>query len=331
MAESETKADIDDLLEETSRTFALCIPQLPEPTEREVGIAYLLFRIADTFEDAAVWPRQRRLDALDDFSDLLDDPDPGAAHRHAEQWLDDPPSDHEGYLDLLKATPQVLTAFTQLDEEAQAIITKHVQRTIQRMADFVRRADESGYLELKTLDDLREYCYAVAGIVGEMLTDSFLLRRPPLEEIRPYLTKRAPLFGEGLQLTNILKDANVDEAEGRSFLPDGVDRKAVFELARKGLDAAAEYTLALQKAGAARGIVAFNALPLRLAIGTLDRVEEEGPGAKLSRSEVFTTIGRMHYNLRVGKPAVDHPAWERPLEHFQQAGDPTVQDSPVTS
>jgi farnesyl-diphosphate farnesyltransferase len=45
---------LHDLLTKTSRTFALSIPELPEPTMREVTIAYLLFRIADTFEDATV-------------------------------------------------------------------------------------------------------------------------------------------------------------------------------------------------------------------------------------------------------------------------------------
>src|SRR5580658_3414801 len=50
-------ADVDRLLLHTSRTFALAIPQLPEPLRREVGVAYLLFRIADTFEDATRWPR----------------------------------------------------------------------------------------------------------------------------------------------------------------------------------------------------------------------------------------------------------------------------------
>ena len=40
---------LEDLLEKTSRTFALAIPVLPEPTRRQVMIAYLRFRIADTF------------------------------------------------------------------------------------------------------------------------------------------------------------------------------------------------------------------------------------------------------------------------------------------
>ena len=37
------------LLQKTSRTFALTIPLLPEPLQTDVVVAYLLFRIIDTF------------------------------------------------------------------------------------------------------------------------------------------------------------------------------------------------------------------------------------------------------------------------------------------
>jgi len=69
-----TMANLDDLLEKTSRTFALSIPMLPEPTRRHVAIAYLLFRVADTFEDAVRWPRAERLAALDELDRLLTRP-----------------------------------------------------------------------------------------------------------------------------------------------------------------------------------------------------------------------------------------------------------------
>ena len=45
---------MDHLLEKTSRTFALTVPLLPEPTRCEVTVAYLLFRVADTLEDATL-------------------------------------------------------------------------------------------------------------------------------------------------------------------------------------------------------------------------------------------------------------------------------------
>ena len=75
---ADAMTDIGDLLQKTSRTFALTIPFLPAPTSREVSIAYLLFRIIDTFEDATGWPAARRVEALARFVALVDGP-PGAA------------------------------------------------------------------------------------------------------------------------------------------------------------------------------------------------------------------------------------------------------------
>ena len=54
---------LDDLLLETSRTIALTIPLLPEPTRRAVCLSYLLFRVSDTFEDASRWARDDRVAA----------------------------------------------------------------------------------------------------------------------------------------------------------------------------------------------------------------------------------------------------------------------------
>jgi len=74
-------------------------------------------------------------------------------------------------------------------------------------------------------------------------------------------------------------------------------------LARRDLAEAERYVLDLQRAGAERGVVAFNALPVHLAHGTLDRVAEAGPGAKLSRREVFAIVQRLNGALDHGEPA----------------------------
>ncbi len=46
------------------------------------------------------------------------------------------------------------------------------------MAGFVDRIGDDGEMRLESLSDLRHYCYVVAGIVGELLTELFLLKRP---------------------------------------------------------------------------------------------------------------------------------------------------------
>ena len=148
--------------------------------------------------------------------------------------------------------------------------------------------------------ELRDYCYVVAGIVGEMLTELFVLDRPDLEAVAPDLRRDAPKFGEALQLVNILKDAASDSSQGRRYLPEGVERAEVFALARQDLATAGRYTSMLERAGAPRGVVGFNALPMMLAWATLARVEAQGPGSKLTRAEVAGIVSRLETALRDG-------------------------------
>ena len=294
---------LETLLEKTSRTFALSIPVLPEPTRGEVMVAYLLFRIADTFEDAAHWPADERVEALREFEGLLAGGSPEETVRLAKRWESTHPAHHEGYRELVAEVPFVLREFFSLRPEAIEPIRSHVSRSARGMAGFIEQGRD-GKVELATLQDLRDYCYAVAGIVGEMLTELFLLGRKELSPIATTLRDRAAFFGEALQLVNIVKDAAVDAGEGRSFLPPSVRRSEIFALARRDLEVAREYTLALQKAGAPRGIVEFCALPAELAWATLEKVEAKGPGSKISRFEVFTISQRVDRALDRGQPAV---------------------------
>lgn len=301
----EPRAVLHDLLERTSRTFALAIPLLPGPLDRSVTVSYLLFRIADTFEDATVlWSRERRLEALADFSSLLATPRHDRAATLAKAWLDGPPSEHEGYLDLLRRTPLVIDDLLRMPAPVREVMARHTRRTADGMADFVRRSPEVGELELEDLDDLKMYCYTVAGIVGEMLTDLFLLELPALDGTAAALRERASAFGEGLQLVNILKDSATDRREGRVFLPETIDRVEVFALARTDLERAAEYCRILQREGAPRGVTAFTASPVALARAALDRVERDGPGAKLTRPEVFSLHARVQAALVAGRPVL---------------------------
>ena len=294
---------IDDLLAKTSRTFALAIPMLPWPTRRQVGIAYLLFRIADTFEDGVEWSGARRIRALERFVQLLRRPVVEDSRHAARRWSEGSPIRHQGYLELLEQVPEVLQAYSELEPAARDAIREHTIRTAEGMSDFVARSD-AGVLRLNDVADLRHYCYVVAGTVGEMLTELFLLGRDRLHRVRGFLQEGAARFGEGLQLVNILRDASFDNEEGRCYLPPDVGRRKIFALAREDLATAVEYTCLLQEAGGHRGIVEFCALPVRLALATLDRIETDGPGAKLSRDEVFRIVRDLHHALDHARPAV---------------------------
>lgn len=297
--------DLDQLLLKTSRTFALAIPMLPEPTRRAVGVAYLLFRIADTFEDATGWPRARRIEALGEFSKLVQRP---KAERDAQvgplvkKWLATPPVEHEGYLELVRETAGVLAELDTMAPGVRDILVRHTVRTCDGMARVVARADEHGNLRLSSLEDLKDYCYVVAGIVGELLTEVFLHDTPSLASQKAALEQHMVAFGEGLQLVNILKDAGDDARDGRVYLPASVARQDIFDLARSDLDAANEYVKALQRGGAPKGYLGFTGISLLLAYKSLDTLEEKGPGAKVSRLEVARLLGVLQGELAAGRP-----------------------------
>ena len=294
------QARLAELLEETSRTFALCIPLLNPGVREEVGLAYLLFRIADTFEDASHWPVADRLAALDEFCALLRRPDADQAQRFATKWSAKRPSSHAGYIRLIKDVPLVIDAFTKLPAEAMSVIRDNVIRSANGMAHFVGMTI-NGSLQLIDMEQLRAYCYAVAGIVGEMLTELFLLNAPQLRSSASLLRARAATFGEGLQLVNILKDSRSDLSEGRTYIPPTADRADVIALARADLEAATEYTLMMQTAAAPDGIIAFAALPVALAQATLDRIQSSA-ATKISRPQVFRITRRVRRSVEKGEP-----------------------------
>ncbi len=300
-ANDDTMLDTNDLLQKTSRTFALAIPLLPEPTRLEVGLAYLLFRIADTFEDATDWPRADRVVALEAFSRALPSLDTARAKELVVGWLATPPCANAGYLELVAKTPDVLAEVSALDAPARLILIRHAQRTADGMARVVLSSDERGRLELSSLRELQEYCYVVAGIVGELLTELFLNDAPQLETVRAELEENTRAFGEGLQLVNILKDSRDDAGDGRTYLPDSVPRAEVLELARRDLGAAARYITALERGKAPRGFVAFTSISVMLARAALDRIELAGAGSKVSRDDVFAMFNELQATLDKGE------------------------------
>lgn len=298
--------DLLDLLGKTSRTFALSIPPLPEPTRREVTVAYLLFRIADTFEDAAHLAPEIRIRALREFNGLLGAPARGEAMRLSSEWTAAGVATHAGYRELLAEVPFVLDSFFALSPGAVEAIRRHVIHSAEGMAGYVALTRD-GRLSLSGLAELKGYCYVVAGLVGELLTELFLLGRPGLAAESHTLLSRAAAFGEALQLVNILKDAASDAAEGRTYLPAGIPPGEVIALARRDLVAAGEYIGALERAGAPRGILEFTALPVELAWATLDKIEEKGPGAKVSRPEVRLLARRVRHALDAGDSLARRP------------------------
>ena len=201
---------------------------------------------------------------------------------------------------VVRELPSVLARLDELAPGIQQLLLRHTLRTTEGMAAVVARADERGNLRLGSVRELKDYCYIVAGIVAELLTEVFLHDSPVLVSQRAELGRLMRAFGEGLQLVNILKDANDDAVDGRVYLPVSVSRAELFALARADLEDANRYVQALQRGGAPRGYLAFTGLSLVLAFAALDRLEAEGAGAKVSRQDVMNLFQALEAQLDAG-------------------------------
>ena len=95
------------------------------------------------------------------------------------------------------------------------------------MAEFQQKRTSSGLDDLPHLD---RYCYYVADVVGEMLTELFCDYSTEIGERRKELLTLSVSFGQGLQMTNILKDIWDDQRRGVCWLPRDVFLATDFEL-----------------------------------------------------------------------------------------------------
>ncbi len=184
------------------------------------------------------------------------------------------------------------------------------------MAEGMTRYQDADTLDgLADLPDMDQYCYYVAGVVGEMLTELFCDYSNDIDQHRDILMQLAVSFGQGLQMTNILKDIWEDHHRGACWLPrdiflkygidirnkkpgqmDGGFEQGLGELigvARAHLANALRYTLYIPRHE--KGLRRFCLWALGMAVLTLNKINEHrnfthGTEVKISRRSVKTTL-----------------------------------------
>jgi farnesyl-diphosphate farnesyltransferase len=217
----------DHILPHVSRTFALTIPQLPLGLRTAVTCAYLLCRIADTIEDEPALSPPETLAFLQRFSAILTGHGDGAAlAREIALRLSDRTLPTER--DLVINMERVLSVMGRLNGPQRSAIQRCVELMCFGMPRFQFTASPKGLARSSDLDD---YCYYVAGVVGEMLTELFCDYSPEIARQRPALSAKAASFAQGLQMTNILKDVWEDRSRGACWLPQEVFSRHGVDLA----------------------------------------------------------------------------------------------------
>mmetsp|Transcript_49445 Transcript_49445/g.160241 ORF Transcript_49445/g.160241 Transcript_49445/m.160241 type:complete len:807 (+) Transcript_49445:62-2482(+) len=223
----------DRILGLVSRSFAAVIRQLPAEMVLDVLLFYLVLRALDTIEDD-----------MEAFKD-----DEAAKCRHLTAFADSYLGDEAWSLDgvgegaereLLQRFGAVSRLFNSLPAESREVIRDITRRMGAGMAEQVGVDLGQGTADLAMYN---RYCHAVAGLVGEGLTRSFVARgfesvsiagqgrltwpfcRPAEEAAGGANYGLANSMGLFLQKTNILRDYLEDYVDGRAFWPQSVWRE----------------------------------------------------------------------------------------------------------
>ena len=215
-----------EALQGVSRTFALTIPQLPDGLCDVVGNAYLLCRITDTIEDEPALSAKQKREFSERFAEIVAGrQEPGSFARDLGELLSSSTTESEH--DLIAHTDRVIRITRGFNDTQRNALERCVKIMSRGMAEFQQRATVKG---LSDLPDLDQYCYYVAGVVGEMLTELFCNYSEEINERREELLALSVSFGQGLQMTNILKDIWDDRRRGACWLPQDIFLAAGFEL-----------------------------------------------------------------------------------------------------
>ena len=267
MTNKTLQKDTMRVLKDTSRTFFIPITFLEKELKMTVAAAYLAMRAIDEIEDHEEVANEVKHDILLKVAQIL----------LAEEF--DQVAYAEALAPIHDKMPEVTLRLADWIEvcpkEARSIVTSATSEMAGGMAKWAL-----ANWQVKTKEDLDDYTYYVAGLVGVMLSELW-------EWNAGVKTDRdlAIGYGRGLQAVNILRNEQEDMDErGVSFVPDGWTRTELFAYAEENLAKADLYMKDIHK----RSIKLFCRLPLALAHKTLQALKEGRE--KVTRAEVEATV-----------------------------------------
>ncbi len=267
-------------LDRVSRSFAFCIARLDGDLRGWVGLSYLLCRILDTIEDAAWDSAERRSEAFEGFEKFLLS---GADAREIDAWAKLFPLIPAGERALLEDSARIFRDLHSLPPAIVEKIRQPVRNMYRGMRHFARAQHPGQVIRLRTIAEVNQYCFFVAGLVGDLLTELVAERWPAMKTNgRTFVD--AHHFGLFLQKVNLLKDQAADEREGRFLVPS---RTELLASLRRDAEGALRYLQALPIAE--KGFRLFCAWSLYLGLASLPWTERswaKGIFSKIPR--VFT-------------------------------------------
>ncbi len=204
-----------EILQKVSKTFALTIPQLPVALRCVIENAYLLCRMADTIEDEPNLDIAEKKQMLERFVAVVAGQEDTELFSHdLGAVLTRATSQHERAL--VANADRIFRITGSFNATQRAAIERCLDIMAVGMVEFQERKRPDGLDNIAQLD---RYCYYVAGVVAEMLAELFCDYSEAIHVMHDQLLAGSVSYGQGLQMTNILKDIWDDKRHGICWLP----------------------------------------------------------------------------------------------------------------
>ena len=226
-------------LNKVSRSFAFCIARLEGEMREWVGLSYLLCRLLDTVEDAPWDSPIKQASSFNAFESFIEQKE---SAEIIISWASEFPNNiPENEKKLLSDAPKIFSDLHQLSASVQKKIRQSVLNMLRGMRHFTQPTQGPKKIYLHNLAEVNQYCFFVAGLVGELLTDLAFEKHPNEPRLND-LRLKSIHFGLFLQKINILKDQREDEIEGRFLVHS---RTEVLSSLKKDAENAIQYILSL--------------------------------------------------------------------------------------
>lgn len=229
IASSQEKIALRRVLKQVSRSFYLSLVVLPRQVRKQVCLAYLFCRIADTITDTNSLLQSEKIQALQLFRKQFVIPVPSLDDLQQLQTLFLQKSVERGEHELFFYIPHIFNFFKRLSFADQQLLQELVLNLTRGMEMDLAYFGGQQMQALRALPDLATldlYTYYVAGVVGEFWTKIHGMHLQSMKHCD--IKKLCDLglrFGQGLQMTNVLKDLGKDLYNGRCYLPqDSLDQ-----------------------------------------------------------------------------------------------------------
>ena len=211
---------IDNLLESTSRSFYPTLKYLPKKVRGQIGLLYLLARVADTIADSKHGDTDELLRLLRNYNDVAQGKSDKLPDFSSLAEIQDNPHEAE----LLRNVGDVVEGLDVYPKEDRERMLECLDIIVSgQILDLERfgPANEGG--NISALNDnleLDDYTFRVAGCVGVFWTKmslAHIISIPPEQEKEFF--EKGVRFGKALQMINILRDIPEDLRFGRCYIP----------------------------------------------------------------------------------------------------------------